>query len=251
MLFDLVSNAGTIRLHCCQPGCPGAAEWIQDDVAHKGEHADQPESDLLWKQCWMPPVSHLPRHIGPDLPEPPLVILFFDNAQRPLGWSRLSIGPRSTEDQDIFDLVLDDRVRLVGLAQKRSAVPSDLGSRVGNLVPKNRDQVIETNLEALPRDVSVHGNHAVASRFAPGQANVSDHNAQPAARNQKLKTARPDPPKLAQELLVVRQVTQLRLCELGVLLKVPVGRGGHYQVNHRVRTQFGHHPGVPQVITAL
>ena len=70
----------------------------------------------------------------PDLLKPTIEILFVDLARLPLLLSRLSVASRLSLHQDEFYVVLDDRVRLIWLAEELRSI-SDFIRSIRNLVP--------------------------------------------------------------------------------------------------------------------
>src|SRR5438309_509833 len=93
-------------------------------------------------------------NVGPDRTEPPAVVLLRDARQVSLLLSGLAIGAVLAEHEDVFDVVLDDSVRLKGFAKERRTV-LDFVRGVGNLVPKDRRKVVVADSSAAYGDVRV------------------------------------------------------------------------------------------------
>ena len=54
--------------------------------------------------------------------------------------------------QDVFDIVLDDGIRLVRLSQKRSAISGHFVDGIRNFVPNDRREIIEAEVPAMLLD---------------------------------------------------------------------------------------------------
>jgi len=132
--------------------------------------------------------------------------VFGDHAQHAGGNGGLAVAARLALHEDELDVVLDDRVRLVGLAQKTGAVLHLIG-RVGDLVPDDRGQIVEADLAAALLDRGMERDHGMpALVLAPRQADVAHDANQPPAGDQGVKAAMPDLVKLRQELLIVGHI---------------------------------------------
>ena len=103
----------------------------------------------------------------PDLVEPFIIGLFRDNAQASLFWSRFPVAAWLALHQYVFDVVLDDGIGFVGLPKELRTV-LDLVIRVGDLVPDDRSEVIETDVTALDADVRMQWHDEVSAMFFPG-----------------------------------------------------------------------------------
>ena len=91
------------------------------------------------------------RQVGPDLPEPGLIVVGADDAEQPLAGGRAAVPARLALHEDELDVVLDDGVRLVGLAEKPAAA-GNFVVRVGDLVPDDRREVVEADRLAMVLD---------------------------------------------------------------------------------------------------
>ena len=142
--------------------------------------------------------------------------------------------------QDELDVILDDRVGFVRLAEETATVAGGLQGGIGDLVPDDGGQVVETDAPAMFLDGSVQWDHRMAPVVLPPcQAHVSYHANQPSSGNQNAKTVIPDPVECLKEHVVIRDAAQLPLTRV-VLLQRPVRRGSQDQVNAlgRKKVQF-------------
>src|SRR5271169_5119630 len=84
----------------------------------------------------------------PDLLKPCLVIIGGNQAKYFRRNVRGPIPAWLSLHQNKLNIVLDDRVRLIGLPQKPGA-PLNLVRGVGNLMPDNRSEVVKTDPSAV------------------------------------------------------------------------------------------------------
>ncbi len=89
-----------------------------------------------------------------------------------LGW--ISIAPRFPLHQDEFYVILDYRVRLVGLTEKLAAVIS-FETRVRYLVPDDRVEVVKTDFPTRDADIRVEGHDDMSSERPPRQAYIANN----------------------------------------------------------------------------
>src|SRR5208282_3491408 len=76
--------------------------------------------------------------------------------------------------QNEFDVVLDYRIRFVGLAKERRAIAFDLIGRVCDFVPNDGSKVVVSNGPAVLLNRSVKRNHGVPGKILkPGLAGRS------------------------------------------------------------------------------
>lgn len=86
-----------------------------------------------------------PLDVVPQLPEHLLVGVGFDGREDPLRDVRTPVAAGLAEQQDVLDVVFDDRPRLVGLAEE-PGVATSLETRVADLVPDDGREVIEADV---------------------------------------------------------------------------------------------------------
>ena len=110
---------------------------------------------------------------GPELLKPFIEFVLGNHAQAALFLGRLAVAARLALHEDEFDVVLDDGVWLVGFAEEFRAVAHFVAG-VGNLVPDDWIQVVETELAALHADVRMKRHDGVSSIVvAPRQADIA------------------------------------------------------------------------------
>ena len=124
----------------------------------------------------------LARYVRPDLPEPPPVIIAVNDREVALQRGRVAVAAGFAEHQNELDVVLDDRVGLVGLAEECRPVARGLGGEVADLAPDDRSERVEADLLTLHLHVRMRGLDQVSPESPPGPAHVSDDRAEPPAR---------------------------------------------------------------------
>lgn len=177
--------------------------------------------------------SGRPGEARPDLLEPLLVVGLGDDAKD----SGRQVGGAVTAGlslhQDEFDVILDNGVGFVGLAQEGRPVSLGLELRVGDLVPNDRGQVVEADGPTMFLDRSMEGYYGMpAAVLAAGKADVPNDTDQPPAGHERIETAPPNPVQFLKELLVVGDEPELFVAPV-VLLQRPVRRRGENQMNTR------------------
>src|ERR1041385_8456357 len=116
----------------------GAEEWVEHGVADEREHPNQTVRNLDGKRRRMSALARRAGDVVPDRAEPARVILLLDQTENALLFGRRAIAAGLSEKQDVLDVVLDDRVRLVRFAEERRAVAYDFRDGVGDLEPEDR-----------------------------------------------------------------------------------------------------------------
>ena len=126
--------------------------------------------------------------------------------------------------QDELDVVLDDGVRLVGLAQKAAAFTLGFVRRIGNFVPDDRCEIVEAETAAVLLNRCVERNDGVsAAVLPPRQAHVANNDDQATAGNEYAKTVAPHFIQFGKKLIVDRDVAELTVV-LAVRLQRPIRR---------------------------
>ena len=171
-----------------------------------------------------------PADVAPDLPEPGLVVVGRDDAQHACFRGRSAIRSRFALHEDELEVVLDHRIRLVGLPEKASSAVYFVRC-VRYLAPDDRRQVVEADATTLFLDRCMQRHHGVTPPVtAPRQTHVTDDTHQPPTGNQHPVGVPPHLLQLVEELLVVGHMAKLSVA-LAVGLERPVGRGRHHQVD--------------------
>ena len=89
-----------------------------------------------------------PRYTGPDLLEPLLMVFCGDQAKD----ARRNVGRAIPSGFALheykFNIVFDNRIRFIGLAQETRAILDFIGG-IRNLMPDNRSQIVESQLAAV------------------------------------------------------------------------------------------------------
>lgn len=173
------------------------------------------------------------------------MVLSRDDAKDPRGerWAPVAAGLALHEDE--LDVVLDDRVGLVGLPKEATTV-IHLVDRVRDLVPDDRGEVVEAQPSAVLLNRGVErDDHVPATVLSAREAHVPDDADQTAAGHEGSVAVLPHAIQFGEELLVVGYVAKLVLAP-PVLLERPVRR----RCEDEVDTLVGHGchvPGVPEV----
>ena len=174
-----------------------------------------------------------------------MVLGFGNEAQDLRGRTGTAVAAGLSLHQDELDVVLHDRVRLVGLSQEGAGAVPGFVRRVRDLSPDDRRQVVETEPAATLADGSVEGHDRVASVVAAArETHIADDADQPTARRQGAETSVPHAVELRQELFVVPEPAELSV-PLRVFLERPIGRRGEDEM-HGLRPQFAGLARVPQ-----
>src|SRR3990170_6775454 len=123
-------------------------ERIEHNVPDKGKHPDKAFSEFQRERRRM--VSRGgPCKTRPNLLEPFLVLLRWNNREDSCSKVRFSISPRLAFHQNKLNVVLHDSVRLIRLPEKAAPVAYSLIGCVGDFVPDNGCQVGETDCAAM------------------------------------------------------------------------------------------------------
>src|SRR6266852_4386160 len=104
---------------------------------------------------------------SPYLLKPLLVILGGDHAEHASGQRWRAIAARLALHQNEFDVVLDDRVGFVRLAEKTAAIPIRLVHCICDLVPDDRREIGETQTTAVLLDRSMQRNNRMHAPVLP------------------------------------------------------------------------------------
>src|SRR2546427_947683 len=235
---DFHADAVAAPFRCGNVSRAGAHERIEHCVSDKAEHADKPLRKLQRIRRWVIS-SGSAGYPSPYLLKPLLVVLRGDHAEHASGKRRRAIAARLALHQDEFDVVLDDRVRLVRLPEKTASVARRFINRVGDLVPDDGREIGEAQVTAVLLDRRVQRNDRMDARvLAARQAYVTDDTDQSPARHKRLETTAPHRIQLFEKSLVVGHITELPVRAL-VFLQRPVRRGGNNQM-HTLRFYKSH-----------
>ena len=90
----------------------------------------------------------------------------------------LSITTRLSLHKNELDVVLDNRVRLVRLAEKRGAV-ANLIIRIGDLVPDDGIEIVETELTTDNTNICMKWKNQVTSKGLARNTDIPNHTNQP------------------------------------------------------------------------
>lgn len=165
----------------------------------------------------------------PDLLKPAIKGFLFDSACVSLLGRWFPVTPRLPLHQDEFHVVLDDGIRLVGLPKELRSV-FDLVGSIGDLMPDDRIQIVESNPAADDADVGVEWKDEVATEVPPRDADVANHANESSAGNKYAVDMLPDLLQLGQKCLIVLNVSQLVWVHI-IAFQVPVRRGCHHEMN--------------------
>lgn len=165
----------------------------------------------------------------PELLKPQSVFLLGHFAESSLVLSWFAIAARFALHQDEFDIVLDNRVGFVRFAKEFTPV-LDLVIRVGDFMPYDRVEVVETKLTTHHADVGMKRHHQVSAIASARQADIANHTDQPSSRNKHSQTFAPNITQGKEKLFVIRDVTELVRIGL-ILLQCSIGRRCEHKVN--------------------
>ena len=177
----------------------------------------------------------------PDLLEPLIKFSLAEAAGFALAVGWLPIPPRLALHQNELHVILDNRVRLVRFAEEFAGLVG-LENSVGNLVPDDRVQVVETEAAAEDTDVRMQRKHQVPAKVPAGHADVANHANQATAGDQDAIHMPPDLGQLVQKHFIVLDVAELIRVFL-IALKIPVGRRSDGKM-HRFIRQEREVPGI-------
>ena len=116
-LFDFETDAVSVGLDRGQGGAGGAEEGVEDHVLNVGGHADEPSGESDWVGCRVSVAAAGTWDVIPDLTHGGVVIIGGEHAASALEWCGLAVGAGLFEPEDVLDIVLDDAIGLVGLAE--------------------------------------------------------------------------------------------------------------------------------------
>src|SRR6266542_427453 len=143
--------------------------------------------------------------------------------------ARLALPARLALEQDVLDVVLHDGIRLVGFAQKAGAV-FNLKLRVGDLVPDDRCQVVESQAAAALLNTGVQWEHHMPPEL-PSRGSTRRQRLRPNAHPARARGALRARRHLARPgTVIVGHGAKLALASW-VLLQYPIGRRREDQVN--------------------
>src|SRR6266571_2842676 len=148
---DLHADAVAAPFRGGDAGRAGSHEWVEHRVSDKAEHANEPLGELERIRRRVIP-SGGAGDAGPHLLKPLLIVLRGDHAEHASGEGRRTIAARLALHQDEFDVVLDDRIRLVRLPEKTASVARRFIDGVGDLVPDDGRKIGEAQKTAVLLD---------------------------------------------------------------------------------------------------
>ncbi len=160
----------------------------------------------------------------PYLLEPSVKVFFGDSASLSLSICRLPVPTRLPLHQYEFNIILYDRIRLVGLSKKLGPI-LDLIGGISDFVPKDRVQVVESDAPANDADIGMQRKNQMTSEIAPRNADIPDDAHQTATWNKDSVGMPPDLLQLKKECFVVLDMTELVRVFI-IPLEFPVGGGG-------------------------
>jgi hypothetical protein len=101
----------------------------------------------------------------------------------------------------------------------------------------------------LARDIGVERYDAVPSGLAARQTDITDDDTQPSPGDKELEASSPDTEELREEVLVARQIAELKRRSGRILLEVPVGRRCDHEMHERLGALMFHQPPVALIDT--
>src|SRR5947208_14660224 len=90
-----------------------------------------------------------------------------DKAEQPRSQVGAAIATWLAKHEDVFDVVLDDRVWLVGLTEKTATVAFGLENRVCDLVPDDWSKSVKADSAAMLGDGGMQRHDRVAALVTP------------------------------------------------------------------------------------
>lgn len=175
--------------------------------------------------------------VVPQLPEHLLVGVGFDGRQNSLWDVRTPIAAGLAKQQDVLDVVFDDRPRLIGLAEE-PGVATSLETRVSDLVPDDGREVVEADVGGVFLNRRVQREHTMPPMIAPGAEDVPNDHTEPATGHKLLVDVLPDLVDEFVELLVIVDIPELAFRPTAVfdvvVLQVKIRRRGDRKMHRLV-----------------
>src|SRR5262249_5499494 len=111
----------------------------------------------------------------------------------------------------------------VGLAVEACAIAFSLSDAIGDFVPKNRREHVETEGAASHLDVGMQWHHEMATALLARHAHIANDTADPTARHEHPIALAPHLIEFFQKRSVIREITELTI-GARIVLERPVGR---------------------------
>ena len=141
------------------------------------------------------------RHI-PELLEPRSEVILTDLAQLTLFRCGAAVPSWFSLHQDKLDVILDDGIRLIGLAQKSTAIRYFV-TGIRDLMPYYWIKVIKADFATRDANVGVKWNNYVSSVLPPRQAYITYNTNEPATRNEDTVHVLPNASKVCDKLFII------------------------------------------------
>ncbi len=120
------------------------------------------------------------------------MIFLGNHGERAHGDGGTPIPTRLALKQDVFDIVFDNRVGFIGFAEKTRPITRRLKFSIGDFMPDNRCQVVETNGAAVFLKAGVQRKNDVTTKAATRQANITNDNNEATSGNKNTINAAPN-----------------------------------------------------------
>src|SRR5947207_10222955 len=117
-----------------------------------------------------------------------------------------AIAPALPHEEYVFNVILNNGTRLVGLAVEPCTIAGSFRGPIGNLVPEDGRQAVQAVFSCARLNIRVQGHSKMPADPFAWHTHVSDNAADAPARNQHAAAFRPDAIQFSEKLLVVLQV---------------------------------------------
>lgn len=163
--------------------------------------------------------------------EPFPVVLSGNHAESTCGGAGSPVAAGFALHENELDIVLDDGVGFVGFSEKAARPVVHFIDRVGDFVPDDGSEVVESDSPAALLNRGMERDNGVASLVLPaGEADIADDADEAPARDEGTEAVAPDAVEFIEEGFVILNVAHLP-GRVAVLLKGPIWGRGHDEVN--------------------
>ena len=122
-------------------------------------------------------------NVGPNLPHGSIVLLRRQQTGRSLQRRRLPVRAGLSHAKNKLHIILNDAVGFIRLAQGRAG-STNFRRRVGDLVPKDCGQPLETDLTAANQNVRMKRNNFMFDESLAGTTHIANDDAKSPSRDQ-------------------------------------------------------------------
>ena len=163
-------------------------------------------------------------NVGPNRALPAVHLLAGQHGQSLLKRSSGPVLAALTKKENVFDVVLNNRPRLIGFPVESRAVPFHLRHTIRDFVPKDRLQAIETEFAGTHLNVGMQRNQLMTPGAFSGETDITHYAANPATTNQDTMALTPYTVQLGQKMFIVLEMSHLIFVPSRVFFKCPIRR---------------------------